>query len=183
MGEVAERSSDGEVQRSRYKITLSFNKRPKALSVSAAPSQLSQRESQGRLFDMFYLCAHCSYSAERRTAPHPPPMAVPLPRRGRFCVVPLNRTGYIRDVAGGRLPPLHARWRVVPFNQRIPKPDTSVPNNCQLSTVNCKLRTNCQLSIFPFPAFFAFCRSMRSCSSWAQRYWANCSRSWGRKCW
>ena len=32
----------------------------------------------------FYLCARCSYSAERGTAPHPPPMAVPLPRRGRF---------------------------------------------------------------------------------------------------
>ena len=43
-------------------------KRRKALSVSAAPSQLSQRESQGRFFDMFYLCAHCFCNAERRTA-------------------------------------------------------------------------------------------------------------------
>ena len=32
----------------------------------------------------FYLCAGCSCNAERGTAPHPPPMAVPLPRRGRF---------------------------------------------------------------------------------------------------
>ena len=47
MGEVAERSSDGEGLRSRYQITLSFKKRRKALSVLAAPSQLSQRESQG----------------------------------------------------------------------------------------------------------------------------------------
>ena len=31
------------------------------------------------------------------------------------CVVPFNRTGCIRDVAGGRLPPLHARQWVVPF--------------------------------------------------------------------
>ena len=30
----------------------------------------------------FYLCAGCSCNAERGTAPHPPPMAVPLPRRG-----------------------------------------------------------------------------------------------------
>ena len=33
------------------------------------------------------------------------------------CVVPFNRTGCIRDVAGGRLPPLHARRRVVSFNR------------------------------------------------------------------
>ena len=31
------------------------------------------------------------------------------------CVVPFIRTGYIRNVAGGRLPPLHARWWVLPF--------------------------------------------------------------------
>ena len=29
------------------------------------------------------LCAYCSYNEKRRTAPHPPPTAVPLPRRGR----------------------------------------------------------------------------------------------------
>ena len=55
------------------------------------------------------LCAHCYYNGKRRTAPHPPPMAVPLPRRGRSCVVPFNRTGCIRNVAGGRLPPLHTQ--------------------------------------------------------------------------
>ena len=27
-----------------------------------------------------------------------------------YCVVPFTRTGCIRNVAGGRLPPLHARW-------------------------------------------------------------------------
>ena len=57
-----------------------------------------------------------------------------LPRRGRSCVVPLNRTGSIRDVAGGRLPPLHARWRVVPFNQRIQNRTRPSPK-----TVNCQL--------------------------------------------
>ena len=63
----------------------------------------------------FYLCARCSYSAERGTAPHPPPMAVPLPRRGRFCAVPFIRTGYIRYVAcGDESSPLHC---VVPFNR------------------------------------------------------------------
>ena len=31
-------------------------------------------------------------------------------------VVPFNRTGYKRNVAGGRLPPLRSRWGVVPFN-------------------------------------------------------------------
>ena len=34
------------------------------------------------------LCARCSYNAERGTAPHPPPTAVPLPRRGRSCIIP-----------------------------------------------------------------------------------------------
>ena len=55
------------------------------------------------------LCAYCSYNVKRRTAPHPPPMAVPLPRRGRSCVVPFIHTGCIRNVAGGRLPPLQAQ--------------------------------------------------------------------------
>ena len=41
----------------------------------------------------FYLCAGCSCNAERGTAPHPPPMAVPLPRRGRFWCRPSRRTG------------------------------------------------------------------------------------------
>ena len=56
-----------------------IHKRRKALSVSAAPSQLSQRESQGRLFGMFSLCARCSYNVKRRTAPHPPLRRSPFP--------------------------------------------------------------------------------------------------------
>ena len=78
-------------------------------------------------------------------------------------VVPFNRTGYIRNVAGGRLPPLRTQRLVIPFNrtgsirgvsgtahrpfptvslvgvffnQRISKAGTSVTNNCQLTTVN-----------------------------------------------
>ena len=52
MGEVAERSSDGEGSMLMILMdVLIQNKRCKALSVSATPSQLSQRESQGRLFD------------------------------------------------------------------------------------------------------------------------------------
>ena len=125
----------------------------------------------------FYLCACCSYNAERRTAPHPPPMAVPLPRRGRFCVVPFNRTGCIRNVAGGRLPPLRTHRWVIPFirtgcicsapgTAHRPFPTVSLigsffeptysksghvrpSNNCQLSIVNCQLK-NCQL-ISPVP--------------------------------
>ena len=52
MGEVAERERGR--RGSTLKILMDIliqNKRPKALSVSAAPSQLSQRESQGRGFD------------------------------------------------------------------------------------------------------------------------------------
>ena len=134
------------------------------LSVSALPSQLSQRESQG---GRFYGFAYCFYNISRRPAAlirlalgrasfpqgkllfcvgrhtgsflrrdnrkvpgtaHrpfptvslggctsapivptmrnavlrliPPPMAVPLPRRGRFCVVPFNHTGYICHAPG-----------------------------------------------------------------------------------
>ena len=33
------------------------------------------------------------------------------------CVTPFNCTGYSRNVAGGRLPPLHARRWVIPFNR------------------------------------------------------------------
>ena len=36
--------------------------------------------------------------------------------RFRCLVDSFNRTGYIRNVAGGRLPPLRSRWGVVPFN-------------------------------------------------------------------
>ena len=36
--------------------------------------------------------------------------------RFRCCVDSFIRTGYIRNVAGGRLPPLRSRWGVVPFN-------------------------------------------------------------------
>ena len=32
-------------------------------------------------------------------------------------VVPFNHTGYTRNVAGGRLPPLRTHWWVVPFNR------------------------------------------------------------------
>ena len=36
--------------------------------------------------------------------------------RFRWLVDSFIRTGYIRNVAGGRLPPLRSRWGVVPFN-------------------------------------------------------------------
>ena len=74
------------------------------------------------------LCACCSYNAERRTAPHPPPTAVPLPRRGRFCVVPFNRTSSMRNAPGTAHRPFPTVSLVgVFFNQRISKAGTSVP--------------------------------------------------------
>ena len=82
-----------------------------------------------------------------------------------YCVIPFNHTGCIRDVAGGRLPPLRTHRWVVPFthtgyirnvpgtahrpfptvslvgiflNRRIPKRTrpSSITVNCKLSTVN-----------------------------------------------
>ena len=88
------------------------------------------------------LCAHCSYNAERRTAPHPPPMAVPLPRRGRFCVVPFNRMGCIRHVPGTAHRPFPTVSLIGLFlNRRISKTDTSIAPiivHCPLSIVNSK---------------------------------------------
>ena len=54
------------------------------------------------------------------------------------CVVPFTHTGYLRNVAGGRLPPLRFRCLANVFNQRISKTDTSVAPitvNCPLSTL------------------------------------------------
>ena len=70
------------------------------------------------------------------------------------CVVPFNHTGYFRNVAGGRLPPLRFRWWVDFLPNVFQKRTRPSPNNCQLSTEN-----NCQLKnrVFlpPWGRFFA----------------------------
>ena len=97
----------------------------------------------------WYLCARCSYNAERRTAPHPPPMAVPLPRRGRFCVTPFIHTGYIRYVPRNgtqAVPYGFADWFILE------------PRYLQSGHVRCSIIVNCSLSIvnfFAVPCGFA----------------------------
>ena len=99
---------------------------------------------------MFSLCAHCSYNAERRTAPHPPPMAVPLPRRGRSCVIPFIYTGDICHAPGTA----HRPFPTVSLTRPLFQPTwfksarllTRAHNrnhapkreNCQLSIVHCQ---------------------------------------------
>ena len=57
-----------------------------------------------------YLFACCSYNAECGTAPHPPPMAVPLPRRGRFWCFFLRRTGKPEPQKDGTRASLGGSW-------------------------------------------------------------------------
>ena len=74
-------------------------KRRTALSVSAAPSQLSQRESQGASPWRGWMAADCRrYSGDTM-----------------IWVVPFTPTGYTSNVAGGRLPPLQYICFVLPY--------------------------------------------------------------------
>ena len=78
------------------------------------------------------LCAYCSYNEKRRTAPHPPPMAVPLPRRGRFWrstsapIVPAMRNVVLPS--SWQAPPclsLWERWPSVARTERVNVDDTN----------------------------------------------------------
>ena len=116
-----------------------------------------------------YLCAHCSYSAERGTALIHRLWRSPFPEGEGLawhhsstqvifvtllgdessplhCVVSFNRTGYIRYAPGTAHRPFPTVSLVgVCFNQRISKTGTSVSKiivNCPLSIVNLKITVN-----------------------------------------
>ena len=76
-------------------------KRHKALSVSAAPSQLSQRESQGCFFDLFLplrpLFLQCGTWYRTSSTAYGGP---PSPKGKVLGVVPFNRTDSIRSAPG-----------------------------------------------------------------------------------
>ena len=141
MGEVAERSEDGEGQRSRYQyVTIQKNTvRPSQSRLCRASSPIGRAKGRGRfrlstrvVFGTFHGGAPRSESksSDCRGQSHLDSIDESSPLH---CVVPFNPTGYLCCVEGG-------------YIKSIPKGY----NNCQLFIVNSTPTVNCQLlSVHP----------------------------------
>ena len=160
----------------RIQWTFSFKKRRKALSVSAAPSQLSQRESQGRVFDSTRkdgtvtdekrkrppLChsdGHASGVEESTTLDNEPPQDKPsylgrfldsLRSLGMTCTMG-STSAPIVSTTYNAAPPLIHRLRAVPL-PRWGRPFWSFPGafhtsfNGRTEMTNVGPPNNCPLS-------------------------------------